>query len=120
TLEITESTLMCDPKATRSRLEALKVLGVRISIDDFGTGYSSLAYLRAFPADILKIDRSFVSDLGRSDEARALLRPMVQLSKALRIETIAEGIEDQTQLQLLKHEDCELGQGFLFSPPLNV
>jgi diguanylate cyclase (GGDEF)-like protein len=119
TLEVTETTLMSDPQATTRRLRALKRLGVRIAIDDFGTGYSSLAYLRQFPADALKIDRSFVSDIAASDQSRALIHTLVQLGKTLHIETLAEGIEDQTQLKALQREHCDHGQGFLFSRPLD-
>jgi diguanylate cyclase (GGDEF)-like protein len=120
TLEVTETALMRDPEATARRLRALKRLGVRIAIDDFGTGYSSLAYLRQFPADALKIDRSFVSDVAASQQSTALVRTLVQLGKTLNIETLAEGIEDRAQLQTLRREHCDHGQGFLFSRPLDA
>ncbi len=120
TLEVTETTLMRDPDATARRLRSLKQLGVRIAIDDFGTGYSSLAYLRQFPADALKIDRSFISDIAASKQSTALIRTLVQLGKTLEIETLAEGIEDQIQLETLQREHCDHGQGFLFSCPLDV
>jgi diguanylate cyclase (GGDEF)-like protein len=120
TLEITETALMRDAKATAGRLVLLKQLGVLIAIDDFGTGYSSLAYLRQFPADVLKIDRSFVTGIATSDESAALIHTLVQLGKALHIETLAEGIEDQAQLETLQREHCDHGQGFLFSRPLEV
>jgi diguanylate cyclase (GGDEF)-like protein len=120
TLEITETTLMRDASATAKRLHLLKQIGVRIAIDDFGTGYSSLAYLRQFPADALKIDRSFISGIAGSKESAALIHTLVQLGKALHIETLAEGIEDQAQLQTLQREHCDQGQGFLFSRPLGV
>jgi diguanylate cyclase (GGDEF)-like protein len=120
TLEITETTLMRDPDATALRLSSLKQLGVRISIDDFGTGYSSLAYLRQFPADALKIDRSFISGIAASEQSAALVHTLVQLGKSLGIETLAEGIEDQAQLETLQREHCDQGQGFLFSRPLEV
>jgi diguanylate cyclase (GGDEF)-like protein len=120
TLEVTETALMRDPEATARRLQELKRLGVRIAIDDFGTGYSSLAYLRQFPADALKIDRSFVSDIAASQQSTALVRTLVQLGKTLQIETLAEGIEDNAQLQTLRREHCDHGQGFLFSRPLEV
>ncbi len=118
TLEVTETTLMRDAQATAVRLHALKDLGVRIAIDDFGTGYSSLAYLRQFPADSLKIDRSFISEIASSKESTALIHTLVQLGRTLHIETLAEGIEDRTQLQTLQRELCDQGQGFLFSRPL--
>ena len=120
TLEVTETALMRDPEATARRLRALKRLGVRIAIDDFGTGYSSLAYLRQFPADSLKIDRSFVSDVADSRQSTVLVRTLVQLGKTLKIETLAEGIEDQAQLRTLRQEHCDQGQGFLFSRPLEI
>jgi diguanylate cyclase (GGDEF)-like protein len=120
TLEVTETTLMRDAEATAARLRLLKGLGVRISIDDFGTGYSSLAYLRQFPADALKIDRSFVDGIATSKASAALIHTLVQLGKALGIETLAEGIEDRAQLQTLQREHCDQGQGFLFSRPLDV
>jgi diguanylate cyclase (GGDEF)-like protein len=120
TLEITETTLMRDAEATALRLRELKGLGVRIAIDDFGTGYSSLAYLRQFPVDALKIDRSFIGGIAASKEATTLIRTLVQLGKALQIETLAEGIEDQVQLETLQREHCDHGQGFLFSRPLDV
>jgi diguanylate cyclase (GGDEF)-like protein len=120
TLEITETTLMRDADATAERLHLLKELGVRIAIDDFGTGYSSLAYLRQFPADALKIDRSFITGIAGSKESAALIHTLVQLGKTLGIETLAEGIEDQAQLETLQREHCDHGQGFLFSRPLDV
>jgi diguanylate cyclase (GGDEF)-like protein len=120
TLEITETTLMRDAEATAKRLTLLKQLGVRIAIDDFGTGYSSLAYLRQFPADALKIDRSFIDGITTSKASAALIQTLVQLGKALGIETLAEGIEDQAQLETLQREQCDQGQGFLFSRPLDV
>jgi diguanylate cyclase (GGDEF)-like protein len=119
-LEVTETTLMRDTDATVSRLKALKELGVLIAIDDFGTGYSSLAYLRQFPVDALKIDRSFVSAMGDSSESVALVQTLVQLGRTLGIETLAEGIEEQWQLQRLQEESCERGQGFLFSRPVDA
>ena len=120
TLEVTETTLMRDPEGAAERLHRLKQLGVRIAIDDFGTGYSSLAYLRQFPADALKIDRSFIGGIATSNASAALIHTLVQLGKTLGIETLAEGIEDQSQLETLQREHCDLGQGFLFSRPLSV
>jgi EAL domain-containing protein (putative c-di-GMP-specific phosphodiesterase class I) len=117
TLEVTESMLMIDPKMTAKRLSALAALGVRIAVDDFGTGYASLSYLREFPADILKIDRSFVAYLATST-GTDFLDALVQLGKSLGLLTIAEGIEQASQLEHLKQEGCDWGQGFLFSEPL--
>jgi diguanylate cyclase (GGDEF)-like protein len=120
TLEITETTLMRDAEGAAALLRQLKALGVRISIDDFGTGYSSLAYLGQFPVDALKIDRSFVSRIAASSESRALIHALVQLAKALGLETVGEGIEDRDQLRYLQRERCESGQGFLFARPLET
>ena len=118
-LEVTESSLMRDSVATVARLNLLKQLGVKIAIDDFGTGYSSLAYLRQFPVDVLKIDRSFVSDMSRSPDAAALIHTLVELGRTLGLVTLAEGIETHEQLEGLRRERCDLGQGFLFSGPID-
>jgi len=118
TLELTESVLMRDADATSRRLRSLKALGVKLAVDDFGTGYSSLAYLRQFPVDALKIDQSFIRGIAASPEARALIHVLVQLGKSLGISTFAEGIEDETQLEQLQLEQCDHGQGFLYSRPL--
>jgi diguanylate cyclase (GGDEF)-like protein len=120
TIEITETALMGNADETAVRLEAVKRLGVRIAIDDFGTGYSSLAYLQRFPVDALKIDRSFISRLTHDQEGETLIRTLVQLGKSLSIETLAEGIEESSELSLLKEEQCDSGQGFLFARPLEV
>jgi diguanylate cyclase (GGDEF)-like protein len=118
-LEITETTLMRDPKATAALLHEIKSLGVRIAIDDFGTGYSSLAYLQQFPVDALKIDRSFVSGVAHSTEADALINTLVQLGKSLGLNTLAEGIEDDDQLSHIQRSECESGQGYLFGRPMD-
>jgi diguanylate cyclase (GGDEF)-like protein/PAS domain S-box-containing protein len=120
TLEITETALMLDIDAATVRLKALKALGVRIAIDDFGTGHSSLAYLRKFPVDALKIDRSFISGIASSDAAAAIISTLVALGKTLGIKTLAEGIEQPAQLEKLQQEHCDQGQGFLFARPLDV
>ncbi len=119
TIEITETTLMRNVEETAARLAAIKGLGVRVAIDDFGTGYSSLAHLQRFPVDALKIDRSFISGLKHNKEGETLIHTLVQLGKALSIETFAEGIEEQHELSLLRAEDCDSGQGFLFARPLD-
>jgi diguanylate cyclase (GGDEF)-like protein len=120
TIEITETTLMRNVEATARRLTAVKALGVRIAIDDFGTGYSSLAHLQRFPVDALKIDRSFILGLQNNQEGETLIHTLVQLGKSLSIETFAEGIEQPQELSLLRDEDCDSGQGFLFARPLDV
>ncbi len=117
-IEVTESTLMRDTDATVNRLRRLKEIGVLVAIDDFGTGYSSMAYLRQFPVDALKIDRSFIAGMQDSAESAALVHTLVQLGRTLGVETLAEGIEEDWQLQDLQEERCERGQGFLFSRPL--
>src|SRR5579875_47142 len=118
TLEITETMLMRDTELASEMLQDLKRLGVRIAIDDFGTGYSSLAYLRQFPVDALKIDKSFVARVPRSSGSRALLRTLIELGKALGIETVAEGIERVDQLKHLQRVGCDSGQGFLYARPI--
>jgi diguanylate cyclase (GGDEF)-like protein len=120
TLELTETTLTHDVATTVTRLGLLKALGVRIAIDDFGTGYSSLAYLRQFPIDVLKIDRTFVSGIANTKEGAALVHTLVQLGKLLGLETIAEGIETDEQRIFLSGEEVDGGQGFLFARPLDV
>ena len=95
-------------------------VGIRIAIDDFGTGYSSLAYLQEFPVDVLKIDRTFVAGMSESSEGEALVHALVQLGKALGLETLAEGIETQPQLERLRSEQCDLGQGYLFARPMEA
>jgi diguanylate cyclase (GGDEF)-like protein len=120
TLEIAETSLMGNAEQTAHRLTAIKELGVRVAIDDFGTGYSSLAHLQQFPVDALKIDRSFISGLTDNQEGETLLHALVQLGKALSIETLAEGIEHQQELSLLQDEQCDSGQGFLYARPLDA
>ena len=117
-LEITESVLMIDTAATISRLLQLKSLGVRLAIDDFGTGYSSFAYLRRFPVDIIKIDKSFVDDIATEETATALVDAMIRIGKTLRLETVAEGVELVEQADRLRTLHCDIGQGYLFSRPL--
>ncbi len=118
TLEITETVLMRKPEATAALLGELKSLGVRIAVDDFGTGYSSLAYLRQFPVDSLKIDRTFITGLALSREGHALTHTLIQLGKALGLQTLAEGVEERGQVRELQLEGCDLAQGFLFARPL--
>ncbi|MTV24153.1 EAL domain-containing protein [Nitriliruptoraceae bacterium ZYF776] len=114
-LEITEQALM-SPSAWQE-LEELSALGVRIAVDDFGTGYASLAYLGALAVDVLKIDRTFVEQLGRDTRSRAVPQAIVQLAASLGLEVIAEGVETSCQLQALRELGCHRGQGYLFAPP---
>ncbi len=116
-LEITESVLLENTNGNIDTLRALKDLGVAISLDDFGTGYSSLSYLRSFPFDRIKIDRSFVRDLGQSREALAIVRAITGLSNSLLIKTTAEGVETCEQFAQLQAEGCTHFQGFLFGRP---
>jgi diguanylate cyclase (GGDEF)-like protein len=118
TLEITESTLMLDTQMVVERLKLLKQAGVRIAIDDFGTGYSSLAYLRQFPVDTLKIDRSFVAALHDTPESLAFITTFIELGQIFGLETLAEGIETTDHLQTLREINCGQGQGFLISTPV--
>jgi EAL domain-containing protein (putative c-di-GMP-specific phosphodiesterase class I) len=117
-IEVTETVLMRDAEATVRRLRLIKELGVRVAIDDFGTGYSSLAYLEQFPVDALKIDRSFIAAIDETRESAALMHTLVQLGRALGLETLAEGIEEPGQLARLRGENCDSGQGYLLGRPL--
>jgi len=117
-LEITESVMMQHVPNTLKRLHELKVLGVGLAIDDFGTGYSSLSYLRQFPFDLLKIDKSFIDDLGAVVSPKELTRAIVELGKTLDLKLVAEGIERREQLDRLVSMDCDLGQGFFFAEPM--
>jgi EAL domain-containing protein (putative c-di-GMP-specific phosphodiesterase class I) len=119
-LEITESVLMEDRKPIIRDLDALRKLGVRIAIDDFGTGYSALSYLREFPIDTVKMDRSFVHNLGKGSADSALVRSVVELGEALDMQIIAEGIEMQGQLDSVTGLRCDIGQGYFFAPPLDA
>jgi FOG: EAL domain len=119
-LELTESSLMEDPDGSSAALAALRELGVRLAIDDFGTEYSSLAYLKRFPVDYLKIDRSFVDSLveaGSADES--LIAAIVAMANALGISTIAEGVERPEQVDRLVKLGCEIAQGFFYSRPVH-
>lgn len=117
-LEITESLLMDDMQTSQRALYDLKALGLAIYLDDFGTGYSSLAYLKKFPIDALKIDRSFISDIPDDADDEAIARAIIALSQALRLKVVAEGVETQAQLDFLVREGCDEVQGFLFSKPV--
>jgi diguanylate cyclase (GGDEF)-like protein/PAS domain S-box-containing protein len=116
-LEITESMLMQDTDATIVTLGELRDLGVHIAIDDFGTGYSSLSYLRRFPIDILKIDKAFIDGIATDADDATLAEAVVQLGRALRLQTVAEGIENIDQHELLSALGCTYGQGYLFAKP---
>jgi len=117
TLEITESTLMDDTELMARRLQELHEVGVRLAIDDFGTGYSSLGYVRRYPFDVLKIDRSFVAGIGHAHDDE-VVRAILDLAKTIGVRTIAEGIESAQQLEFLTLLGCDAGQGFYFSKPV--
>jgi len=118
TLEITESALMRHPETAKEILLALKGLGVMLAIDDFGTGYSSLTYLRAFPLDSLKVDKSFVDEIERDDNAAAIVDAVIRLAHTLGLEVVAEGVETEGQLERLASMGCDFAQGYLFSRPV--
>jgi diguanylate cyclase (GGDEF)-like protein len=115
TLEVTESAMIRDTQAALACLNHLRRLGARIAVDDFGTGYSSLSYLKLFPVDMVKIDRSFMTGLGRDADATALVRGILSLAKALGLALVSEGIETEAQLEALEKMGCPLAQGFLWS-----
>ena len=117
-LELTEGILVNNPTIAKRKLAHLKNLGFVLSLDDFGTGFSSIGYLRQFPFDILKVDRSFVRDLGMNSTANALIQSLVSLGDAMDLSVIAEGIENEDQLKLLRLVQCEYVQGFLISRPI--
>ena len=118
TLEVTEGVLIEDVEAVVDTLRALRTLGVRIAIDDFGTGYSSLSYLRRLPADVVKIDRSFVQDLGANGRSTTLVASIIELARSLHLEVVAEGVETAEQHAVLERLACSHAQGYLFGRPL--
>jgi len=116
-LEITEGVLVRHAPATVEALESLDRLGVRMAVDDFGTGYSSLSYLRRLPIDTLKIDRAFVRDIPRDPDDSAITSAIIALANSLKLEMIAEGVENEAQRDFLRAQGCHVMQGFLFSRP---
>jgi EAL domain-containing protein (putative c-di-GMP-specific phosphodiesterase class I) len=117
-VEITESVLMADHEAVLAFLTELRGLGVRVALDDFGTGFSSLSYLRRFRFDVLKVDRSFINDLERSNTDLGLVASIVSMGRILGVDVVAEGVESDAQLRCLQQAGCNLIQGYLFSKPL--
>ncbi|HWP20098.1 MAG TPA: EAL domain-containing protein [Burkholderiaceae bacterium] len=117
-VEITETTLMHNTEETLTILGQLHALGIKISVDDFGTGYSSLAYLKRFPVDLLKIDRSFVHDLTTDADSAVIVSAIIGLARSLQLRVVAEGVETPEQVDFLKRRGCDEVQGFLFSKPL--
>jgi two-component system CheB/CheR fusion protein len=119
-IELTESALMADPESAYQQLRQIRQAGLRVSIDDFGTGHSSLSCLRRYPLDELKIDRSFIADLEHSTRDLEVLRSILNLSRALELDIVVEGVETRGQLALLRELDCQVAQGFLFSRPVSA
>ncbi|HKG48096.1 MAG TPA: EAL domain-containing protein [Pyrinomonadaceae bacterium] len=119
-LELTESSIMKDPEEAIEKLHELKLMGINVAIDDFGTGYSSLNYLKRFPIDTLKIDKSFVSDVCKDPHDTAIVRAIINLGHALDLTVIAEGVETKEQLQYLTALECDVVQGFLFSKAVST
>ena len=117
-LEITESVLMEEAHAPVTVLASLREYGLRLMLDDFGTGYSSLAYLKRFPLDVLKIDRSFIAGLGRDEEDSAIVAAIVQMARTLGLTVVAEGVERPEQLERLRELDCDRAQGRLIAEPM--
>jgi EAL domain-containing protein (putative c-di-GMP-specific phosphodiesterase class I) len=117
-LEITESMVMRDPDRAVQIMESLRRMGVRISIDDFGTGHSSLGYLKRFPVDRLKVDRSFVRDLPHNGDDVAITRAVIAMAHSLRMTVVAEGVEHQEQFDLLRAEGCDEFQGYYCARPM--
>lgn len=117
-LELTESTIMDRLEETTLTLRRLKNMGTHISIDDFGTGYSSLMYLKTFPIDIIKIDKSFVNDVTTDPDNQAITQAIISMAHSLKLEVVAEGVETREQLELLRSQNCDIMQGYLFSKPI--
>jgi diguanylate cyclase (GGDEF)-like protein len=119
-LEVTESLLMEDSASSQASLTRIKQMGIHISLDDFGTGYSSLAYLKRFPLDTLKIDRSFVKDVGIDPDDTAIVRAVIALARSLRLTVVAEGVETPEQLGFLREALCDQAQGYFISRPMDA
>jgi EAL domain-containing protein (putative c-di-GMP-specific phosphodiesterase class I) len=117
-LELTEGLLMENTDEAQECLTKLKDIGLQLAIDDFGTGNSCLAYLQTFPIDVLKIDKSFVDELGHNMDSEHICRAIISLAKALSLETVAEGVETETQLNFLRDAGCDIAQGYLFGHPI--
>ena len=115
--EITETALLTDARAATTALREVEQLGVHIAVDDFGTGYSSLTYLKRFPVEAIKIDRSFVAGLGIDDDDSTIVEAVVQLGRSLGVTVVAEGVESPLQLSRLRELNCDRGQGYLFGRP---
>ena len=117
-LELTESVLMRHPEAVESTLRALRAEGVQLAVDDFGTGYSSLSYLSKFSIDALKIDQSFVSQIGTNPREKTIVSAIIGMGRSLNLRVVAEGVETVEELEFLQTERCEEAQGYFFSRPM--
>jgi EAL domain-containing protein (putative c-di-GMP-specific phosphodiesterase class I) len=118
-LEITETSLLLTSVELKRRLDSIKALGVRLALDDFGTGYSSLTWLQSVPADIVKLDRSFVAGLANDPDKAAIISAVLWLAKSLGMSVIAEGVEEVEDAEMLARADCPAAQGYLFSRPVD-
>ena len=120
TVEVTESMIMEDANQNIATLHEIKDMGVKLSVDDFGTGYSSLSYLKRFPLDELKIDRSFLVELGSDPDDAAIVTAIIAMAHSLGLRVVAEGVETRTQLSFLNKKGCDQCQGYLFSKPIGA
>jgi EAL domain-containing protein (putative c-di-GMP-specific phosphodiesterase class I) len=118
-IELTETAVMRDFEATSVILKALSAMGISIAVDDFGTGYSNLSYLKRFPINTLKLDRSFIQDLPESADVSTIVSSVIRMAHGLHLQVIGEGVETLQQLRFLKAHDCEEAQGYYFSKPLD-
>ncbi len=119
-IEITEMSMLDYTEDLINTINQLRALGITISLDDFGTGYSSLNYLKKFPVDVLKIDRAFVRDIVPEKSGIAMISAMISLAHALNLQVVAEGVEEEAELNVLREHGCEYVQGYYFSKPLSV
>ena len=119
-IELTETTLMANSDATLTKLDRLRANNVRIAIDDFGTGYSSMNYLKRFPIHTLKIDQAFIRDIPADQDDITITHTIIAMAHALKLEVVAEGVENEAQLEVLREHGCDKAQGFLFSRPLSA
>jgi EAL domain-containing protein (putative c-di-GMP-specific phosphodiesterase class I) len=117
-LEISESVAIKNIDVAQSLMRQLRQMGIRLAMDDFGTGYSSLKYLKRLPLNTIKIDQAFIEDLHPWSKDKAIVNAVIMLAKSLKMQVIAEGVEEQDQFEMLQKMNCELIQGYWFSPPL--
>ncbi|RYZ75427.1 MAG: EAL domain-containing protein [Proteobacteria bacterium] len=119
-IEITETVIMQNTESASAMLRELKAMGVTLAMDDFGTGYSSLSYLHRFPLDVLKIDRSFIAQMSANSETDPIVSTILDLARSLEVTVVAEGVESEEQLHLLRGMGCHFAQGFFFARPLTA